>query len=203
MMRGAVVALLLITFAWLSERRAFAAEQDKAEPILERSEDLEMALRAFDFDVVRVFTWRGGLLRGKINLQDGDNIKPVDLEERITREAKVLLLKGESFDPKTMRGALVLTIKKPAGNAAKEWQCRVSIAIKLKTVSPDGKEGLGGGRQFVIQGRVPHAPDGMMSFGKTIAREWVTPEGGKKFMLYELELSPSKPARSGQDEKPK
>jgi hypothetical protein len=86
-----VAALLLTTLAWPSEPRAFAAEQGKAELVLERSEDLEMALRAFDFDMVRVFTWRGGLLRGKINFQEGGNIKPVDLEERIAREAKLLL----------------------------------------------------------------------------------------------------------------
>jgi hypothetical protein len=197
MLERAVIALLLITFGWLSEPQAFAGEPGQARLSLERSEDLETAFGAFDFDQVRVFTWRGGILQGKINFQDGQNIKPVDLEERLTKAAKSLLLKGETFDPRTMHGALVMTIKNPEGKEIKERRCRVSIAFSFNIDPREDKIAVLG-TSVIIEGRIPNegaANKRLLAGGKQIARESFGPTG-KEFTLYELYLS-------GKDEKSK
>ena len=193
MRKAVLAAVLLVTFGLLSER-PFAAEPGKGKVSIERSEDIEDAFEAFDFDQVRVFTWCGGILQGKINFQNGQSIEAVDLEERIATKANLLLLKGETFDPKTMRGALVLTIKKPEVEAVKSRQCRVSIVFNFDVLSRDGKVKLGTGSRLMIEGRIPEKraeTEQVRSYGKMGAKESFTPKRGKEFTLYELKLAPN------------
>jgi hypothetical protein len=95
------------------------AEPAVAQGALERSEDLESALQPLGFDEVRVFSWHGGLLNGKVHFQDGENIKPVDFNT-LTNSVKKLFPKGTTFDPSAISGVLVIAIKKATADAATE-----------------------------------------------------------------------------------
>jgi hypothetical protein len=116
-MRASVVALLLAAFS-LSGPRAATAEPSKAKLSLERSEDLEMALEAFGFDEVRVFIWRGGILEGKINLQEGQDIKPLDLNGSVLETVKDLLSPGEAIDSSLPRPVRLLEHGEADGSQA-------------------------------------------------------------------------------------
>jgi hypothetical protein len=188
-----------------------AAEPAGSDLLLERSEDVEAAFKAFDFDEVRVFIWRGGLLEGKVNFLEGGTIKPVDLSDIVLKTAKKLLGKGESLDPKAISGVIVIAIKKPAGSAAKGRQCHVSLAVRKTAVRDDGKgkklQGMKRTRSE-IKGLVPKEGEVGTEFSSGVkgviyrASESFTPKGGKEVTLYELKLS-AQPAGAGKGEKGK
>src|SRR5262249_14653324 len=77
---------------------ARAAQPADAKPLLQRSEDTETALRAYGFEEVRVFTWRHGLLEGKVTFLDGQTSKPIALSAVVLGTTKELLRKGESLE---------------------------------------------------------------------------------------------------------
>jgi hypothetical protein len=210
-MRALLLPFLLPAVGCFGVQLAWAVEPVGVKLLLERSEDMEAALRAYDFDEIRVFTWRGGLLEGKISVLEGGAIKPVDLGAVVLKTAEKLLDNGESLDPKAISGVLVIAIKKPAADAPKARQCHVSIAARKNVVRDDGK----GNKVHVmkrarseIKGLVPAEGEfGTQSSGgvEGVAyqvSESFSPKGCKKFTLYELKLS-AKPAGAGKDEKGK
>jgi hypothetical protein len=201
-MRTSFVAFLLAALACLSGQYARVAEPAVAQVALERSEDLESALQPLGFEEVRVLSWHGGLLNGKVYFQDGENIKPVDFNT-LANSVKELFPKGTAFDPSAISGVLVIAIKKAAEDAATERQCQVSIVVRVKVVHDDGK-----GRKktesrsitSVAKGPVPAKATSnklesnaffVIGGGGTDrrARESYIANGSKKFTLYELDVS--------------
>jgi hypothetical protein len=168
---------------------ALPAQSADAKPLLERSEDMEAALSAYGFDEVRVFTWRNGLLEGKITFLDGQKLKPADLSAVILAVAKKLLREGEALDPKVFSGVMVIAINKPAGKPGKGRPCRVSLAVR-KTVG-----GTMTRAKAKFEGMVPEEGEfgvySLLEAGgvRYAASERFTPKGGKEFKLYALNLS--------------
>jgi hypothetical protein len=201
-MRASFVAVFLPALVCLSDPHARPAEPAQTQLSLERSEDLERAFELQGFEEVRVFSWRGGLLNGKINFRDGQDSKPVDLNG-LGDSARRLFPKGMALDPQAISGVLVIAIKKPAGDAAKDRQCQVSIVIRVTVVRDDGKGTKryeSGSATSVAKGLVPAGLKSnklesstffVMSGGEAVrrAKEWYMTKGGKKFTLYELNLS--------------
>jgi hypothetical protein len=201
-MRASFVALLLPSLVFLSDPHACVAEPVNTQPLLERSEDLESAIQLLGFDEVRVFSWRGGLLHGKINFRDGPDIKPVDLNG-LGDSAKKLFPKGTVFDPHPISGVLVIAMKKPTDDAAKDRECQVSIVVRVSVVCDDGKgtkKTASMSTTSVAKGLVP-APLRSSTLRTTNtfvisgagnihrAKESFRDNGGKTFTLYELDLS--------------
>jgi hypothetical protein len=210
-MRALLLPFLLTVITWSGGRCASAAEPVAARLLLERSEDTEAAFRAYGFDEVRVFTWRGGLLEGKVNFREGGAIRPVDLGAALQNTARKLVHDKESLDPKTISGVIVFAIKKPASDSPRERECHVSIAVRRNVVWDDGKGNKKEAMQRAtsqIRGMVPADVESRAESSVGVegvvykGRESLTPKGGKKFLLYELTLS-VEPSEVGKEEQGK
>src|SRR5215467_577392 len=141
-MRISFAPFIVAVFAVLIwERAQFVLAADPGDPVTELvgSEDLELALKDLGFDLVHAYTWRGGVLQGKINFQDGSVIKPLDLDSRVLELAKPMFREGETFDPKVLHGAIVIAIKKPENAATKFRTCQISIVVGADIIRDDGK----------------------------------------------------------------
>jgi hypothetical protein len=203
-MKATFICWLLVSLAWLDGGPSWSAEPGHATPLLERSEDIETALMAYGFAEIRVFTWRGGLLGGKVNFLEGPDSKPVDLSAAILDTAKKTVAKGERLDPRTVSGVLIIAIKRPAADDAKGRPCHVSITVRNQIVREDGKGNKRSEMTRImseIKGLVP-AERTSGAFVETSsgaggtrpqyrARESFTLKGGKEFTLYELMLKSS------------
>jgi hypothetical protein len=203
-MKALFVPFLIGLLGYLAGQRALAAEPAPAKPLLERSEDLEAALPAYGFQETRVFTWRGGILGGKINFLDGQNIKSIDLNTHLLDAARKLFRAGETFDPSTLSGVLVIAIKKPVNAASQMRHCHVSVVVRKLVEEKDdtGKVARFEKRMTTleIKGMVPDRagkpgalPDIAADKDPLERSEALPLKGGRKFPLYELKLSTKAP----------
>src|SRR5262249_7265675 len=96
-MKATFHSFLLAIASCLVGHSAWAEKPADVKPALEQSADMEAALKALGYADVRVFSWRGGLLQGKISFLDGKDIKPTDLNDVVLGATKKIF-PGEDID---------------------------------------------------------------------------------------------------------
>jgi hypothetical protein len=200
-MKATIHSFLLAIASCMAGQSAWAEKPADAKPALERSEDMEAALAALGYADVRVFTWRGGILQGKISFLDGKDIKPADLSAVVLGATKRLFL-GEEIDARAVSGVIVIATER-TGDASKGHPCRVSIALRRESV--DGKDRATLRIGTALKGMLPDRgseSSESIALSRDGVRELVTPKGGKEFMLYELKVSP-RPGGKGKEDKDK
>jgi hypothetical protein len=193
-----VLALALVALA--AGRWPCVAEppaSDARVPSLERCEDIEVAMRPLGFAEVHVYQWRGGVLEGWIQLQDKDGKNQKEQLE-LARAAKVLFSKGQSFDPKAIRGAIIIAVKS-SNDKSKARECIVTCSVvkELETTA-DGQKArermrlwLPGPKGMIPaegEGSVIKELSGSINDVKRTASYAFTPVDGKEFILYELRV---------------
>lgn len=185
-MRISFLPFIVAIFAVLIWQRAqLVLAADPRDPVTElvSSEDLERAFKALGFDFVHAYSWHGGLLQGKINFQDGPATKPLDLDGQLFEMAKSMFREGETYDPKVLRGAIVIAIQKPERVGAKTRTCQVSVVVRKQVIRDDGK-----GKKNVDEKRLSRMFSGQVpKIGQIEAESRVTDffetKEGKQFSL--------------------